>query len=71
VALAFVALAAIHLATNWKWIVTCAAKQKAWRAIAVLASGAAIVAAFLLAPITHHPERKHTPRNPERAALNP
>jgi hypothetical protein len=48
----FMALVAAHLAINWAWLTTCAAKGHAWRLGAGLLAGAVIIGTFLLLPIT-------------------
>lgn len=48
----FMALVAAHLAINWAWLTTCAAKGHAWRLGGGLLAGAVIIGTFLLLPIT-------------------
>jgi hypothetical protein len=49
---AIVLLLLAHLAIHWRWLTTVAASGKSWRLIAGLLLGVAIVAFFLLYPVT-------------------
>ena len=48
----FITLVVAHLAINWAWLTTCAAKGHAWRLGAGLLAGAVIIGTFLVFPIT-------------------
>lgn len=53
VSYAFIGLVCIHLWINWAWLTKVAARGHLWRLLLGLAIGAAIIAAFLLLPVTH------------------
>jgi len=49
----FIALVVLHLVISWAWLAKVAAKGHLWRVVIGLIVGLAIIAAFLLLPITH------------------
>jgi hypothetical protein len=53
---AIVLLLLAHLAIHWRWLTTVAAGGKSWRLIAGLLFGGAIVAFFLVCPVTSYRE---------------
>lgn len=52
----FVALVMVHLVMNWSWLVKIAGSGRAWPLAAGLIAGIAIVAAFLLLPVSRKPQ---------------
>jgi hypothetical protein len=52
ISFAFLALVVLHLVLNWNWLKKIAASARAWRLLAGLGVGIALIAFFLFAPVT-------------------